>query len=173
MKKLMLATALALSAVVSAHAQATRPNTGGDTLQDALRDPDPIHRDERLIAGANRRNNRPDINDGSVPLPIHRAASFEAKVAVVNTSAKKIKAVFWSATLTDPSTGELIRTYNVRTKAHIAPGGTKELKKMLFTPRAKVVTASAPLRRNSPAVADLKVAITGITYEDGSTSPTP
>jgi hypothetical protein len=44
---------------------------------------------------------------------------------------------------------------------------------MLFTPRAKMVKANAAARRYAPAIADLKVAITSVTYDDGSTSPSP
>lgn len=177
MRNFLLVVAFTFCGVVSANAQypSHPPYTspGRDTLHDALRDPDPIKRDERLIAGANKRINGNETSNTITPRFSYQPPHFEAKVVVLNTSSKKIKAVSWTAMLTDPSTGQLIQTFDVTTKARIAPGRKKELKKMLPTPAAAKVVNTSTLRRNSRQVADLKVAVTGVTYEDGSTSKTP
>ncbi|HEX8127790.1 MAG TPA: hypothetical protein VF527_01725 [Pyrinomonadaceae bacterium] len=171
MKKLMLAATLTMFAAVSAQAQvSSRPGPGDDTRQAALRDPDPVHRDERLISLSHREMMGPgDASDAS---RLGRVPTFKAELNITNRGSKTIKYVSWSASLTDPATGAVIRTYNIKTKQRIAPGGTKTLKKQLPTPRAPVVRV-APGGRKLPVVADLKSTVVQVTYEDGSTSETP
>ncbi|HEX8636121.1 MAG TPA: hypothetical protein VF703_18385 [Pyrinomonadaceae bacterium] len=172
MKKLMLIAAMTLIAVTSAQAQVSRrPGyTGADTRQDALRDPDPVRRDERLISISRREMTRSEnAVDAARPVP---SRMFKARVAVTNHASKTIKSVSWLASLTDPATGAVIRTYPVTTERQIAPGKSKTLEKSLPIPYAKVVRAGRS-RRLSPGVADLKASIVRITYEDGSTSETP
>jgi hypothetical protein len=176
MRKLMLAAALALAALASVHAQNIPPehsrSAPPNNNRDALTIRDPIHRDEALIAGANRRGNSLQ-GDGSdeIRTSIY-VPMFKAQIEVMNNSAKAIKSVSWSASLTDPGTGQLIRAYDVTTEARIAPGKSKKLSKRLPTPRVNVVSANAPPSRKAPTVADLKTKITLVTYEDGSTSET-
>lgn len=171
MTKLTLAFALLLTAASAARAQT--PYVGApvaDPHRDALAIKDPVHRDEALIAGANRRN----INLEREANAARRAMpqTFKAEVEVTNRAAKAIKFVSWTATLTDPETGAVIRTYDVETRAGIAPGKTRRLSKRLRTPRADVVKAPSLPGRKRP-VADLRVEVTGVTYVDGSTSTTP
>jgi len=176
MRNLILVVAFTFCGVVSANAQypSHPPYTSHrDTLHDALRDPDPIHRDERLIAGANKRIIGNETSSIITPRFSYHRPHFEAKVVVLNTSSRKIKAVSWTAILTDPATGQLIRSFEVTTKTGIAPGRKKELKKMLPTPVAAKVVNTTTLRRDPRHVADLKVAVTSVTYQDGSTSKTP
>ena len=177
MKRLMLAAALMLAALASAHAQIppgrNSSETTADNNRDALAIRDPIHRDEALIAGANKRGNSlqryaPDENRHPIFVP-----TFKAQIKVRNNSAKAIKSVTWSASLIDPGTGRLIRTYDVTSEARIAPGKAKHLSERLPTPSSKVVSAGGPPSRKAPAVVDLKTKITLVTYEDGSTSETP
>ncbi|MBC7929542.1 MAG: hypothetical protein H7Z38_03145 [Rubrivivax sp.] len=173
MRKLSIvaATLLTLGAAASAHAQGPTPNTGQrplefETRQDSLRDKDTVRRDERVIAITKREFNEMEkAARGSRP-----GSTFKAQVVVTNHSPKTIKSVFWSASLTDPGTGKLIRTYDVTTDARIAPGMSKKLSKKLPIPRANVVSATAP---TAPPVADLKATVTRVTYEDGTASETP
>jgi hypothetical protein len=171
MTKLMLAAALTMIAAVSAQAQVSgRPGEGDNTRQAALRDPDPVRRDERLISISRREmmgaENAADATRRS------RVPTFKAQVEITNHGSKTIKSVSWLASLTDPATGAVIRTYNIKTDRRIAPGRTKTLVEKLPTPHARVVSA-APGRRKSPVVADLKATVVQVTYEDGSTSETP
>jgi hypothetical protein len=163
MKKLMLATALMLAALASAHAQnippGQSPSATPNNNRDALTIKDPIHRDEALIAGANRRGNSLQKSD-TINIPnspyVH---TFNARIEVTNNSTKAIKSVSWSASLIDPGTGQLIRAYDVTTNARIAPGKKKHLSKRLPTPRANVVSANSPSISKVP-VADLKTKVT-------------
>ncbi|HZH29716.1 MAG TPA: hypothetical protein VEY11_02930 [Pyrinomonadaceae bacterium] len=171
MTKLMLAATLTLLAAVSAQAQVSRrPNPEDNTRQAALSDPDPIRREERLISISSRELSGPR-RAADAP-PFANVSTFKAQLDITNRGSKTIKSVSWLATLTDPATGALIRTYNIETKRRIAPGATKKLEKKLPTPRAHTVSA-APGGRKSPVVADLKSTIIQITYEDGSTSEKP
>jgi hypothetical protein len=172
MRKFMFIAALALAAGMSVTAQA-QPPTAQDRWDDAMRrSPDPVRRDEAHIAHSRRQGSISE-REAAAAYRSSLAPSFKAGVVVTNSSAKTIKSVDWSATLTDPYTGAVIRTYDVTSKARIAPGRSKKLTKKLQTPRAQVVNAAAPARRRSLPVAQLKVTVTRVTYEDGSTSETP
>jgi hypothetical protein len=178
MKKLMLATALMLAALGSAHAQnippGQSPSATPNNNRDALTIKDPIQRDEALIAGANRRGNSLQNDTVNIPHSPNYVHTFNARIEVKNNGTKAIKSISWSASLIDPGTGQLIRAYDVTTNARIAPGKTKHLSKKLPTPRANVVSAAAPpANPKTPPVADLKTKVTLVTYEDGSTSETP
>jgi hypothetical protein len=167
----MLAVTLTLLAAVSAGAQVSRrPNPEDNTRQAALSDPDPIRREERLISISSREMSGPR-RAADAP-PFANVSTFKAQLDITNRGSKTIKSVSWLATLTDPATGALIRTYNIETRRRIAPGATKTLEKKLPTPRAHVVRV-APGGRKLPVIADLKSTIIRITYEDGSTSETP
>jgi hypothetical protein len=175
MRKLTIAALLlTLAAAASTHAQESsipRPSPNATTVQDALRLKDPIQRDEALIAINSRHTNKLEHEANA-----HRHTpirTFKAQVVVTNHSAMAIKSVSWSASLIDPGTGALIRTYDVTTEERIAPGKTKKLTKRLPTPISRVVSASAPTSGKLPAVANLKAAVTQVTYEDGTTSETP
>jgi hypothetical protein len=171
MRKLLLAATLTMIAAGSVQAQVSRrPSQGDDTRQAALRDPDPVRRDERLIS-ISRREMMGPVSTSDVNRLSH-VPTFKAQLKVTNHGAKTIKSVSWLASLTDPATGAMIRTYNITSKQRIAPGATKKLEKKLPTPRVHVVSA-APGGRRSPTVADLKAAVVQVTYEDGSTSDTP
>jgi hypothetical protein len=174
MKKLTLAFALLLTATAAAHAQqSANPYEGAPVAnphRDALAIKDPVHRDEALIA--NSKSRRADMESEARRVGRTKPPSFKAEIVVTNSAAKAIKYVNWTATLTDPATGDVLQTYDVTTKANIAPGRKKKLAKRLRTPRPAVVSATAqnPAR---PPVADLKVAVTSVTYADGSTSTRP
>lgn len=172
MTKLLLAGVLVFCAAASARAQVNPASrhTGQDTLREALAEPDPVRREERLIARTNRANARMEEQAKSGRAP--KGPAFKARIDVTNRSGKRIESVSWTATLTDPATGAVVRSYEVTTKARIAPGETKRLTEKFETPRAGLVLASDPTRR-SPRVADLKVAVRSVTYEDGTTSATP
>lgn len=176
MRKVTLAACLALAALTSTHAQNLPPGHSPSATpnnRDALTIKDLIHRDEALIAGANKRGNSAQGDTAEVPHYTH-ANTFKAQIEVTNNSTKAIKSVSWLASLIDPGTGQLIRAYDVTTKARIAPSKTKRLLKRLATPHVNVVSAnSTPTSRKSPAVADLKVKVTRVIYEDGTTSDTP
>ncbi|HZG53765.1 MAG TPA: hypothetical protein VEZ40_16675 [Pyrinomonadaceae bacterium] len=171
MKKLMLAATLTMFAAVSAQAQVSRrPGEGDNTRQAALRDPDPVRRDERLISISRREMMKSEnAVDAARPAP---SRMFKARVAVTNHGSKTIKSVSWLASLTDPATGAVIRTYPVTTEKQIAPGKSKTLEKSLPIPYASVVSVGRG-RRVTPGVADLKASVVRVTYDDGSTSETP
>ena len=171
MKKLMFAAALALVALAAAPTQA-QPPTAQDRRDNArLRDPDPAVREEAHIRNFRIHSARAEREAASsyrsMLLP-----SFEARLVVTNTSAKTVRSVDWTATLTDRETGELISTYDVTTETKIAPGKAKRLKKKFRTPSARAVDAAGE-RRRPAQVADLTVSVTRVTYEDGTTSETP
>lgn len=170
MTKLTLAFALLLTASAAARAQVPGGSPGSDPLREAMRQGDAARVGEAHIrtsrvygASAERAANAARRN-----LP----QTFKAELRVTNSAAKAIKSVAWTATLTDPLTGAVLRTYDVESEARIAPGRTKKLSKRLRTPPATALNASAGRPRVMP-VADLKVAVTGVTYVDGSTSTTP
>jgi hypothetical protein len=170
MRKLTLITALLLAAAAAAHAQVPSGREGFDPQREALRDGDLTRLDEAHInishaSGAKAERAADAARHSRLP-------SFKAQLDVTNHAAKTIKAVEWTATLTDPGTGAVIRTYDVTSEAKIAPGKTKKLSKRLQTPRARAVSANSRTPRR-PAVADLKVEVTGVTYADGTTSTTP
>jgi hypothetical protein len=172
----MLLATLTLVAAVSAQAQTQtqRPGRqeppGVDTRQDALRDTDQVRREERLISISKREFAKIERGTAaSRPAPIR---TFKARVSITNHSAKAIKYVSWMASLTDPTTGAVIRTYPVTTKKRIAPGKTTTLEQKLPIPYHAVVNV-APGSPKSAVVADLKSAVTQVTYEDGSTAERP
>lgn len=174
MKKLSLTLALLLTAAAAARAQSpTGPPNGNpnyDPLRYSVRIGDPAKTGEAMIE-ANRANNARLENEAAA-VRRGRPGTFDAEIKVTNSAAKAIKFVTWRATLLDAETGAVIRSYDVTSKTRIAPGKTKRLSKQLPTPRANVVKASSRTPRR-PQVADLKVKVTGVTYEDGSTSATP
>lgn len=177
MRKLTLAFAFLLTA--SAAARAQDPYSGApvrDPHRDALAIRDPVRREEALIAGARRTISRMEHEAASGRRSSRSGSGayvgFKAEIEVTNRSAKTIKSVNWTATLTDPETGAVIDAYDVTTRASIAPGGKKKFSKRLKTPRAAVLNAARTQTGRAP-VADLKVAVTGVTYADGSTAPTP
>jgi hypothetical protein len=167
----MLALGLTLLAAAAAHAQTTpagTPYPAGSSEIYPKKIKDPVQLDEAHIA-----NSR--VHTG----PSERAASssrymgptFKAEVVVTNHAAKTIKSVEWTATLTDPATGNVISTYDVKSNSNIAPGKTKRLSKKLRTPSARVVNATA--RNSDRQVGNLNVEVKSVTYADGTTSTTP
>jgi hypothetical protein len=178
MTRFILLAVLIFSAVVIANAQRDPRGTSTvDTVQDALRDPDPIHRDERLIAGANRNIRRIPREDPLPPSRSLRSATplpvFKARVVVTNHSAKLIKSVYWTAILTQPGTNDIISQHHLTSHVDIAPGKTKKVTQKLQIRPVRVVNVAKLPPVNSPQVADLKVAVTEVIYADGSTSKTP
>lgn len=170
MKKLILTFALLLTAAAAAHAQIPNNNLGTDPFRDARYSRDPAKSEEALII-ASRISSIPAENEADA---VRRSLppTFKAKIEVTNSAAKTIKSVEWRATLLDSETGAVIRAYDVTTDARIAPGKTKKLSKSLRTPHAKAVKATSRAPRRAQ-VADLKVKVTGVTYEDGTTSAAP
>ncbi len=175
MTKLTLAFALMLTAAAAAHAQGTTP--AGTPLPPGTSDlhlrkiKDPVHLDEALInASRNRNISRAE----SVPHTARntKPPTFDAKIKVKNSSTKFIESVDWTATLLDPETGAVIRSYAVTSKTRIAPGKSKKLSEKLEKPGYRVVSAVSP-NPHKGVVADLKVKVTSVTYADGSTSTTP
>lgn len=174
MKKLTLTLALLLTAATAAHAQAPsgtpNGNPNNDSLRYAIRIGDPVKTQEAMIEASRATSVR--IESEADAERRSRPGTFDAAIKVTNSAAKAIKAVIWRATLLDAETGAVIRTYDVTSKTSIAPGKTKTLSKQLQTPRAHVLKATSQTPRKAP-VADLKVKVTVVTYEDGSTSETP
>ena len=174
MKKLTLVFALLLTAAAAARAQdrtpAGTPYPPGSSSIDPKIIRDPVHRDEAHIA-ASRARTSPMEREASA-WRYNMPRTFKALVEVTNHAAKAIKSVEWTATLTDPATGDVIGTYDVTTKSNIAPGKTKKLSKRLTTPHARVVSATASNPYQS-RVGDLKVEVKNVTYADGTTSATP
>ena len=178
MRKLTLTRALLLTAAAAAHAQSPAgPPTGSnisaverDPLRDAMRYGDGAKAGEAMIEASRASNVRLE-NEANVGRRT-KLQTFKAEIEVTNSAVKTISAVIWRATLLDPKTGAVIRYYDVTTSAKIAPGKTKKLSKQLTTPRANQARTGSQTP-NSPNVADLKVKVTGVTYEDGSFSPTP
>lgn len=170
MKKLTLTFTLLLAAAAPAAAQVPNNNPGTDPFRDARVSRDPAKSEEALITASRASNaraeNEADAARRNLP------PTFSAEIEVTNSAAKPIKSVEWRATLLDSETGAVIRTYDVTTNARIAPGKTKKLSKLLRTPRANVLKVSSRVPRR-PQVADLKVKVTGVIYEDGSTSAAP
>jgi hypothetical protein len=170
MRKLTLIVALLLTAAAAAHAQIPNGSTGFDPKREALRDGNTVRLDEAHISDSRASNAKLEseanaARHGQLP-------SFKAQIEVTNHAAKIIQAVEWTATLIDPGTGAVIRTYDVTTETRIAPGKTKKLSKHLQTPRARVVSVKTHTP-GKPVVADLKVKVTGVTYADGTTSTMP
>ena len=171
MTKLTLAFALLLTASAAAHAQVPGGSPGSNPLREAMRQGDAAKVEEAHIRASRIYGARSESEAASARRR-NMPQTFKAEIRVTNSASKAIKSVVWTATLTDPMTGALLRTYEVESEARIAPGQTKKLSKRLRTPSATVVNTSASRPRVVP-VADLKVAITGVTYADGSTSTTP
>jgi hypothetical protein len=170
MKKLTLAFALLLSVSAAAHAQAPNGSPGFDPQREALRDRNTIRLDEAHINASRTSSARLESEADAVRHG--RLPSFKAQVKVTNHASKTIMAVEWTATLIDPDTRAVIRSYDVTNETKIAPGKTKKLSKYLQTPRTRVVSVKSATP-GRPAVADLKVKVTGVTYADGTTSTTP
>lgn len=173
MKKLTLALALLLTAAAAAQAQTTPANTPyppGSSGIYPKKIADPVHLDETHIANA-RVNTAPSEREAASSR-YNRPPTFKAEIRVTNRAAKAIKSVEWTATLTDPNTGDVISTYDVTSKAKISPGKSKKLSKNLRTPQARVVsiTDRTPYQ---PKVGNIKVEVTSVTYADGTTSTTP
>ena len=170
MKKLTLTFALLLTAAAAAHAQVPNNNPGTDPFRDARMSRDPAKSEEALITASRAANARAE-NEAAAARR-NMPPTFYAEVEVTNSAPKAIKSVQWRATLLDSETGAVIRAYDMKTDARIAPGKTRKLSKLLRTPRANVlkVTSRAPRRAQ---VADLKVKVTGVTYVDGTTSAAP
>lgn len=166
MTKLTLAFALLLTGAAAAHAQIPTPS---DAQRQPMSDRDPIHREETHIASS--RNSSSSLEREANASRRHPLPTMKAVVEVTNHAAKEIKFVTWTATLTDPLTGAVIDSYDVKTKARIAPGSTKKLSKRLKTSRNNVVNASSA--GTSSSVIYIKVEVTGVTYADGSTAVTP
>jgi hypothetical protein len=176
-KFIFLVTLLVISALCVCAQNDPRGTSRVDNVQDALRDPDPIHRDERLIAGANRNIRRVTDDRTITPPPRVTTATpgpiFKAQVIVTNHSTKFIKSVSWTATLTQPGSTEVIAQNNLYSEVNIAPGKTKKLTKKVQIRPIRVVNAANLPSGKEPPVADLKVAVTEVTYADGSKSKTP
>lgn len=174
MKRLTLTFALVLTAASAAHAQASNGNPSGnpnrDPLRNAMRVGDPARTQEAMIEASRAAGVR--IEHEAAAARRSTPPTFKAEVEVTNHAAKAIESVSWKATLIHQDTGAVIRTYDVTTRARIAPGKTRKLSKFLQTPRDNVVKADTG-PTNKPTVADLKVKVTGVTYVDGSTSTTP
>jgi hypothetical protein len=173
MTKLTLALALTLAASATALAQ-TPSNAGvgagNDRVRDAMRLGDSAKAEEAHITASRAYSASAESEANAARRRV--VPTFKAVVEVTNHAAKAIKSVYWTATLTDPGTGNVISSYDVKTKTRIAPGSTKKLSKHLRAPRpAPAMLASTPLGK-SP-VADLKVEVKGVTYVDGTTSTTP
>ncbi|PYS76064.1 MAG: hypothetical protein DMF66_16750 [Acidobacteria bacterium] len=176
-KRLMLVVVTVLAAASSAHAQTDtdplgRPSVGVDTVRSAQRDPDPARREDRLISVAERGFSK--MEEEARSSHVEAGGTVKAMVAVTNHTSKVIKSVSWAASFTDPGTGQLIRKYDVSTGARIQPGKTKTLTKRLPIPRVKVVSAAAPVGHKAhDTFAKLTSAVTGVTYDDGSTFSAP
>src|ERR1044072_605827 len=174
MKKLTLTFALLLVAAAAAHAQDTTPvgtpYPSGSSSIYPKKITDPVIRDEALIAESRTRTYPAERE--ALARRYNMSPTFKAVVEVTNHSAKAIKSVEWTATLTDSATGDVLGTYDVTTKSKIAPGKTKKLSKSLSTPRARVVSATAR-NPNQPRVGSVKVAVKSVTYADGTTSMMP
>lgn len=171
MKKLTLAFALLLTASAAARAQTpNNSNAGNDPVRQAMRMGDSAKAEEAHIAAS--RTAGAAAERAAASARRNMPPTFKAEVEVTNNAAKAIKSVTWTATLTEPGTGNVIRSYDVTTKTRIAPGSKKKLSKRLRAPRAdRALLAATPYGR-SPA-ADLKVEVTGVTYADGTTSTKP
>lgn len=170
MRKLTFIAALLLTAAAAAHAQIPNGSAGSDPQREALRDRNTVRLDEAHISASRESNAR--LESEAAAARRGQLPSFKAQVEVTNHAAKTIQAVEWTATLVDPGTGAVIRTYDLTTETRIAPGKTKKLSKRLQTPRSRVVSVKTQTP-GRPAVADLKVKVTGVTYADGTTSTTP
>ena len=170
MTKLTLAFALLLTASAAARAQLPGGSPGSDPLREAMRQGDAAKVEEAHIRASRISGARSEREAAAARRD--RPQTFKAEIRVMNSAAKAIKSVVWTATLTDPLTGAVLRTYEVESETSIAPGKTKKLSKRLRKPGPIVVNASTGSTSRIP-VADLKVAVTGVTYVDGSTSTTP
>lgn len=172
MKKLTLAFALLLTATAAAHAQTSAgtsyPPGSSEIYPKKIQDS--VQLDEAHIA--NSRMSSAPAEQEAAAARRNMPQTFKAVVEVTNHAAKAIKSVEWTTTLIDPNTGDVIRTYDVTTKAKIAPGKTKKLSKNLPTPHARVVSVRdrTPYR---PRVGNIKVEVTAVTYADGTTSTMP
>lgn len=160
MKRFIFIIAMTLVATASAYAQ--RPTADENTRQAALRDPDPIRRDERLIALSRAETSRIEMKRPPYGMS---GDTFKAKIIVTNRNSRTIKSVSWVATLTDPNTGEVLGKYDITSEARISPGKKKQLEKKLPIPQFRMVSVAAPR-----TVANLKSVVTSVTFVDGTTS---
>jgi hypothetical protein len=174
MKRLTLAFALLLTATAAAHAQDRTPAgtqyPPGSSEIYPKKIKDTVQLDETHIANARVRTGPAEREAASARRNMPR--TFKAVVEVTNHAAKAIKSVEWTTTLIDPNTGDVISTYDVTSKANIAPGKTKKLSKRLSTPHVRVVSATAR-NPSQPQVGNVKVEVKNVTYADGTTSATP
>ena len=173
LKKLTLAFVLLLTATAAAHAQTTPAGTSyppgsSDIYPKKIKDP--VQLDEAHIANSRVRTGPAEREAAAARRNMPQ--TFKAEVVVTNHAAKAIKSVEWTTTLTDPNTGNVIQTFDVTTKAKIAPGKTKRLSKNLRTPHARVVSIRDPTPYQ-PRVGNITVAVKAVTYADGTTSTTP
>lgn len=164
MKRFIFIIAMTLVATASAYAQRP-PTTTENTRQAALNDPDPVRRDERLIALSRAETARTEKKRFPRDMPV---STFKAQIVVTNRNSRTIKSVSWVATLTDPDTGEVLGKYEITSETRIGPGKKKQLEKKLPIPQFRVVSVGAPR-----TVANLKSAVTSVTFVDGATSTEP
>lgn len=170
MKKLTLALALLLTATAAAHAQTTPAGTQyppGSSEIYPKKIKDPVQLDESHIVNS-RVNTAPSEREAASSR-YNKPPTFKVEIMVTNRAAKAIKSVEWAVTLTDPTTGDIISTYDVTTKAKISPGKSKKLSKNLNNPQARVVSVRdrTPYQ---PQVGNIKVEVTSVTYADDTTS---
>jgi len=173
MKNLTLAFALLLTAGAAAHAQTTPAGTAyppGSSEIYPKKIKDPVQLDEDHIANSRVRTGPTERE--AAARRYNMPPTFKAVVEVTNHAAKAIKSVEWTATLTDPNTGDVISTYDVTSKAKISPGKTKKLSKSLRTPHARVVSMNSRDPYQSK-VGNIKVRVKAVTYADGTFSTTP
>lgn len=170
MTKLTLALALTLAAA-AAHAQTpSNANAGNDRVREAMRTGDAAKVEEAHINASRAYSARAEREANATRR--RTSPTVKAEIEVTNHAAKAIKSVTWTATFTEPGSGNVISSYDVKTKTRIAPGSTKKLSKHLRAPRQDArMIATTPF--GMTPVANLKVEVTGVTYADGTTSATP
>ncbi|HEV2803277.1 MAG TPA: hypothetical protein VGW12_22645 [Pyrinomonadaceae bacterium] len=100
-------------------------------------------------------------------------STFQASVVVHNQSAKSIKTVFWSVSLVNPESGELIRKYEVTSDKRIKPTERRKLTQRLPIPFVRVVSATGGGGKSSDEIANVVTVITRVEYTDGSFADSP
>jgi len=99
--------------------------------------------------------------------------TFPASVVVHNQSTKSIKSVFWSVSLVNPESGELIRKYEVISDKRIKPTERRKLTRRLPIPFVRVVRATAGGGKSPDDIANVVTVITRVEYTDGSFADSP
>jgi hypothetical protein len=99
--------------------------------------------------------------------------TFPASVVVHNQSTKSIKSVFWSVSLVNAESGELIRKYEVTSDKRIKPTERRKLTQRLPIPFVHVVRATAGGGKSSDEIANVVTLITRVEYTDGSFANSP